>query len=326
MESLPRSARPPMSARRIDASEPASLTATERRVIGRARRCDDVRRRDRQPIGRSETVAALDSRVDSSCPSRKASISISSDVAFDMTGGAVHLRPREFELLATLASNPGRAFTRASIDRSRLGLGRRDRTTDRGRPRPLAARQDRVPAAPADLPGHRPGLRLPPRPATASRGRGSFVSSSGPSRVGLCRRLRPKAQPVDGTGEVDASLGPSGAASVSSIPAANVLGSGERAQSAWELRARLTSSPIRQDRGGAIPPSSRWLHELQALGASRTPDRRSHPRPAGRSGQAAPGIRGTWRVPRSRARPRRPGTRHPPGTPRRRRRPRGRRR
>lgn len=30
-------------------------------------------------------------------------------------GRAVHLRPREFQLLATLASNPGRAFTRGQL-------------------------------------------------------------------------------------------------------------------------------------------------------------------------------------------------------------------
>ena len=30
-------------------------------------------------------------------------------------GRPIHLRPREFELLATLASNPGRAFTRGQL-------------------------------------------------------------------------------------------------------------------------------------------------------------------------------------------------------------------
>ena len=76
------------------------------------RRCS---RPSREPVGRSETVAALRSRVESELP-------VAEGFDLDLVGRRlrhdgrpVHLRPREFELLATLASNPGRAFTRAQL-------------------------------------------------------------------------------------------------------------------------------------------------------------------------------------------------------------------
>ena len=47
-------------------------------------------------------------------------------------GRPVHLRPREFDLLATLASNPGRAFTRGQLIALAWGAGGRvgPRTVD----------------------------------------------------------------------------------------------------------------------------------------------------------------------------------------------------
>ena len=79
-------------------------------------------------------------------------------------GTPVHLRPREFQLLATLAANPGRAMTRDQMMDLAWGL---DGESEQGPSMscPLAAVQDRGAAGAADPPGHGPWLRLPPGPA-----------------------------------------------------------------------------------------------------------------------------------------------------------------
>ena len=73
---------------------------------------------------------------------------------------AVHLRPREFQLLATLAANPGRAFTRRQLLDLAWGP-RRDvdpRTVD-VHVHWLRSKIERA-AASADPPRDRPRLRL----------------------------------------------------------------------------------------------------------------------------------------------------------------------
>ena len=51
---------------------------------------------------------------------------------------AVHLRPKEYGLLALLASHPGRAYTRRELLERVWGKGHESGAADGGRPRPLA--------------------------------------------------------------------------------------------------------------------------------------------------------------------------------------------
>ena len=81
-------------------------------------------------------------------------------------GQVVHLRPKEFGLLALLAAHPGRAYTRRELLHLVWGPSPRGRAADGRRPRPLAALEDRAqPDRPACLMTVRGvGYRLDDRP------------------------------------------------------------------------------------------------------------------------------------------------------------------
>ena len=56
----------------------------------------------------------------------------------------IHLRPKEFGLLALLAAHPGRAYSRRELLDRVWGPGPPGRHADGRRPRPLAALEDRT--------------------------------------------------------------------------------------------------------------------------------------------------------------------------------------
>ena len=76
-------------------------------------------------------------------------------------GRPIHLRPKEFALLAMLAAHPGRAYTRRQLLDRVWGSRAGRRSPDGRRPCPLAAGQDRATAGPAGPPGHGPRRGLP---------------------------------------------------------------------------------------------------------------------------------------------------------------------
>ena len=112
-------------------------------------------------------TAAPDPGPDRRPSSRSVTASCSTSSAHELRrdGQVIHLRPKEFGLLALLAAHPGRAYTRRELLDRRLGPGPRRRTADGRRPRALAALEDRAPSRPARLPGDGPRRRLPARRA-----------------------------------------------------------------------------------------------------------------------------------------------------------------
>ena len=101
-------------------------------------------------------------------------LSIGGDIDLDLAArelrcptGPIHLRPKEFGLLALLASHPGRVFTRSELLDRVWGPGHPLPVQDGGRPRPVAALEDRAGPRPARASRHGPGRGLPVRPAAA---------------------------------------------------------------------------------------------------------------------------------------------------------------
>ena len=193
-------------------------------------------------------------------------------------GRVVQLTPTEFELLATLAREPGRVWTRSQLlDRGARLLARDVRAGDR-RPHPEPAPQARARrrGRHAALRAHRPRRRLrprrargltpmadePPRPPdgpTARPTRGATRAPSGTGRAGG----------ADPAGEIGAGTGPRAASNGERGAAAGPAARGSSAASS--SRSSCSSRRSRPSRRGSLP---------RCWASSRRAPRRRRPRPS----------------------------------------------
>ena len=259
-----------------------------------------------RPVERSETVRRPPlARIDAELP-------VADGFDLDLVGRrlrhdgrAVHLRPREFDLLATLARNPGRAFTRASAGRPRLGpagdIG--PRTVD-VHVHWLRAKIE--PAAPADAPGHRPGLRLSPR--SAGRVNEPLTLGESPLTVGPtvamsqrrdCPETGPRAQTHGHQEDRNVSISTTKRVGALALIAAVALGACSSGGASSAPSAAASAAPTSAARPARAAPPQRGRPQRHASSStararssrSRRPSPRNSepPTPASTSPSRSPG-------------------------------------